>query len=621
VLSTTAPLLQSWFAGCSLRNPYPLYAASNAGSFVGLLSYPLIVEPTLALETQRFLWAGGFVLCLCLVGLCGLVSLSVVERGQPEITPSEPSGNTPMSPWLAWRCLGYSALTSSLLVSVTTHLTTDITPMPLLWVVPLGLYLLSFVLVFSGWPGWARQLTGRVVPMFLCFVVVVLLIGANEPIEVVAGIHLVAFFAVTLLCHGELAARRPPPAQLTRFYLLLSLGGVVGGLLTALVAPVVFCRLGEIEYPLALVLVALIRPMGDATATGWKRSDALWAGVVFGLALALVLFAPEIIGRPTESDAPEEFINRLLRDSLSFGVPAVLCFVLVRRPTRFALCLAALLLAGAFAPSKHGVVLETQRNFFGTLRVTRTSDGRLTRMVHGTTQHGQQFTDQVERPQPLMYYHRKGPLGRLFADQLQPKRKVAVVGLGCGAMAAYANPGDTWTFYEINPVVVELAQNANYFTYLKSCPASVEIILGDARRQLEHAPDGEYDLLVLDAFSSDVVPVHLLTREAFALYLRKLAPGGVIAFHLSNRYLELWELVGQLARDADTSLVPMLDFETEVTSAELADGKVPSVWAFVARDLVDYGKRNLRRQRIPPDPGPLWTDDFSNVLSVWRRRN
>lgn len=639
-LSATAPLLQAWFARGG-GNPYPLYAASNLGSFGGLIAYPLLVEPTLTLVDQRWLWAVGFGVCGALVVGCGLIRRQAspadpITASSPracEGNSSAPSqargddkapaltGTATSTTKLRWLFL--AALPSSLLLSVTTHLSTDIAPMPLLWVVPLGLYLLTFVVAFGRWPDRARKLIGRFTPMALCFVCVVLLTRANQPMAMVAAVHLGAFTLVALLCHGELAALKPPPEQLTGFYLWVAAGGVVGGLFNALLAPVLFGSLGNIEYPLALVLAALVRPpkkLPDSPHwSDWVAPLVLLA-VTVGLA-----FAVQLLPKADPARLDQVMILRLARGGLMFGLPCVVAFVLVKRPVRFALCLAAVLLVGQFTPTEHGRTLEVSRNFFGTLRVTESDDSTFRRLVHGTTQHGQQKVTAEGRPAPTMYYHRKGPLGHLFAA-LPPDRKgrVGAVGLGVGATAAYAEAGDDWTFYEIDPAVVRIAKDERHFTFLSSCPAKWEVVLGDARRQMATAPDGSFDVMVLDAFNSDSVPVHLLTKEAMQLYLQKLGPRGLIAFHVSNNFLDLPELVERVALAADPTLEVRWDSVTSPTPEQVADGLSPSVWVLIARRADDLprtpaDRADMRWQRLNPRPGPVWTDDFSPLLGVWKR--
>jgi hypothetical protein len=621
VLSMTAPLVQAWFAR-SGRNPYPLYAASNFGSFVGLLGYPLVVEPGLPITEQRFDWSVGFAVWAGLLLVCGLIA----GTRQPP-TDGIPQPSQPPTRGRVLRWIGLAALPSSLLMSVSTHVTTDVAPVPLLWVLPLGLYLLSFVVVFSYWPTWARLFLGRITPMALCFLAVALLTRADTPMIAVASVHLFAFFLVALLSHGELAADRPAADRLTQFFVWVAVGGVVGGVLTAVVAPIVFARLGPLEYPLAVVLAGLVRPPTGAVGVTTKRSDGYWPlglGVFTGL---LVFGVPELFGEPPLDGSPGEEVDRWLRGGLSFGIPSVAAFALVWRPVRFALCLAAVLAVGSFAPSRHGDVLETHRNYFGTLRVTRsrTTVGEFIRIFHGTTLHGQQRTDDRDRPQPATYYHRTGPLGSVFAGLPKDRRRrVGVVGLGGGAAAAYADPGSHWTFYEIDPAVVRIATSEQYFTFLSTCQGTWDIIIGDARRQLENAGDGEFDLLLLDAFSSDAIPVHLLTVEAFRGYLRTLGPRGVLAVHVSNRYLDLTPLLARLGAAADPPMVVASWDDVNISDTDRTTGKEKSTWVVLARAEADLptkpdGRPDPRWNRVRPEPGPVWTDEFSNLLAVWKR--
>jgi hypothetical protein len=632
VLSATAPLLQKWFAAADQRDPYPLYAASNAGSLIGLFAYPFLIEPVLTLPGQRLTWVTAFAVCGGLIGLCGLAAwlkgqtlTRRVTQAAPKVMLSLDEGSKLVAnsrselatlPVLRWVAL--AALTASLLISVTTHITTDIAPVPLLWVVPLGLYLLSFIIVFARWPDQLQRFVGRVVPMALCGLLIALATRATDPPGVVAAVHLIAFVLVCLLCHGELAKSRPSTERLTTFYLWIAFGGVLGGLLTALIAPLVFARLGLVEYPLAVVLAGLVRP-------GWRperfRWDDIAAPVLLGgITVGLVLAVPKLLGEAPTDDAGIQLTHRIARSGLMYGLPAAAAFALAWRPVRFALALAAILLAATLDPGHGGKILNVSRNFFGTLRVTLDRDG-FVRLWHGTTQHGMQWADDRDDPTPLAYYHPKGPLGRLFADN-PPQRwsRIGVVGLGSGATAAYAYPNQKWVFFEIDPDIVRIARDERYFTYLSTSRAeTLHIVLGDARRQLMRQPDGTFDLLILDAFSSDAIPIHLLTAEAFALYRAKLRAGGVLAFHLSNRYLNLPPLLARLAADVNPELIVRMDEDGAVSDAERAAGKLPSTWVFVADQLEDIGKSRFGQLPVRPMSGPGWTDDFSNVLSVWRR--
>jgi hypothetical protein len=623
VLSTTAPLLQRWFATSehpSARDPYFLYAASNAGSLLGPLGYPLLIEPRLTLAEQKWVFAAGVVGYAALVAVCAMTVLRKKpkdpatpesESPQPPCTPVKPPDSpSRLPPRRIARWVFLAALPSSLLLGVTTHVSTDLAPVPLLWVVPLALYLLSFILVFSRWPDSVRHVVGRVTPVLLLFAALSLLLGAAEPFGVVATLHIGAFFGVCLICHGELARDRPPPEQLTAFYFWMSCGGVLGGLFNALVAPILFHRLGMVEYPLAIILAATVRPGCDDAEgdRGLTALDVTGVAALLAVSVGLVLFVPRFVGvsagLPSNTD---DVTGRVLRGGLMFGLPSVAAFALVRRPLRYALCVAALFVAGTFDPGPLGVTLHMERNFFGVVRVTRSSDGRFVRLIHGTTIHGQEHADEEGRPRPLTYYHEKGPVGSLFAAlPAENIKRVGVVGLGTGAVAYYARPGQEWTFFEIDPAVVRIARDPAYFRFLSTCRAdSCDVMLGDARRQIARLPDRSFDLIILDAFCSDAIPVHLLTREAINLYFQKLTPNGVLAMHVSNVHLDLPPLVARLAADHDPPLTVRY-WHDVATDAQKADGKTDSQWLVLANSEADLGKiiTNIYWERLKAVPGP-----------------
>ncbi len=633
VLSTTSPLLQRWFATtghAAARDPYFLYAASNAGSLLGLLAYPFVIEPRLTLAEQQWVFAAGVGMYVTLVVICALAILqqknAVLETNDQHDSPADP---TPQ-PGLAIprrriaRWVFLAALPSSLLLGVTTHVSTDLAPIPLLWVVPLALYLTSFILVFSRWPEPLHRLVGRVTPVLLLFSVLSLLLEAAEPFGLVAALQLGAFFGVCLICHGELARDRPAAEQLTVFYFWLSLGGVTGGLFNALVAPILFHRLGLIEYPLVLVLVATVRPRAEQVETGpqLRLLDIVLVLGLLVLTIGAVVSVPTYVSLPTDPEDEHALTARLLRGGLMYGVPAILAFAFVRRPLRFALSLAALFIAGSFDDGQLGTTLHMERNFFGVVRVTRSPNGKFIRLIHGTTIHGQQRADEAGRPHPLTYYHEMGPVGSVFAslpaDQIH---RVGVVGLGTGAVAYYAKPGQDWTFFEIDPAVVRIARDPAYFRFLSTCLAdSCEVVLGDARRQIARMADSEFDLIILDAFCSDAIPVHLLTREAIRLYFQKLTPRGVLAIHISNIHLDLQPLLARLAADHEPPLV--LRYWHDIASvSERLGGKNDSQWLVLARKEADLGKmaKNLYWEKVKLVPGPIWRDDFANLLSVWKK--
>jgi hypothetical protein len=630
VLSTTAPLLQRWFAATGHRaaeDPYFLYAASNAGSLLGLLGFPFLIEPWFPLSTVQWAWAGGVLVYCILVAACALGARNGERGTRNEENESASELRAPRSALRAVKWLALAALPSSLLLGVTTHISTDVAPVPLIWVVPLALYLLSFILVFARWPDPVHRAVGRYTPMLLLFVVLSLVTGAAEPLGLVVGLHLAAFFGVCLLCHGELARDRPPPELLTGFYLCLSVGGVLGGLANALVAPLVFHRVGLVEYPLALALAALVRPRSGPTSL--RLTDGLLVLGLLGLAVGLVLLVPRLVPLPPDANAADALTARLLRSGLMFGLPAAVAFALVRKPARYALALGALLVAGSLDPGPRGETLHLERNFFGVVRVTRTADGKFVNLVHGNTLHGRQRTDEPDDPRPQTYYHQRGPIGRVFETLPDDRKKrVGVVGLGTGAVAAYGRVGEEWVFYEIDPAVARIAQDRRYFTFLASCRADWRVVLGDARRELTKADDGAFDVLVLDAFSSDAIPVHLLTREAVRLYVAKLAPHGVLAMHVSNVHLDLPPLVARLAADHDPPLAARGCHDVP-TDDERADGKTDSQWMILARTEADLTPVLTFRpvgtskptvwDRVPPTSGPVWRDDFANLLGVWKR--
>ena len=633
VLSATAPLLQSWFTRTGHRaghDPYFLYAASNAGSLIGLLGYPFLIEPWWPLPEQQFAWCVGYALWLVGLGCCsGLVGLhlafsesekSVDLENIRQGLSVESVAKLSRVRFLRWIAL--AAVPSSFLMSATAHLTTDIAPVPLLWVVPLSLYLLSFIIVFARWSDRARRMIARLVPMMLIFLAVVMLTHATEPVVIIASLHLGTLFAVGLLCHGELAADRPHPAMLTRFYLALSLGGVAGGLFNAILAPLLFASLGPVEYPLLIVVVGLIRPQPGGTLATLSLNRRDFSIIALFASFLMLVQIGVKWGIPLTPDTADsnQLIQRWLRSGLMFGIPAALAFLTVRNPARFAVCLALLFLAGVIAPGPRGETLIVRRNFFGTLRVTRSADQRFIQLVHGTTTHGQEPVDCAQNPPPSTYYHPTGPIGRLL-EKLPAERResVGVVGLGVGAMAAYARPGESWTFFEIDPNVVRIARDSGYFHFLERCQTVPRVVLGDARRRLESMPDRTFDLLVLDAFSSDAIPVHLLTREAFHLYTRKLKPRGLLVFHLSNRSLDLPPQVARLGAAMPPPWQMKLD-DDFATERQQMEGKYASTWAVLARSAEDFqlAAADPRWQPVRVRPGAIWTDAFSNVLSIWK---
>ncbi|MFO0824428.1 MAG: fused MFS/spermidine synthase [Gemmataceae bacterium] len=455
-----------------------------------------------------------------------------------------------------------------------------------------------------------------------------LLVDASESFAVIGVLHMGTFFCVCLVCHGELAKDRPAAEHLTAFYFWMSVGGVIGGLLNGLLAPILFHRIGMAEYPLALVLAAAVRPrsLEPNAEPPLRRADIVLVLVLLTLTVALVLLVPRFVVSPLEPDEPEPWPAKLLRGGLMFGLPATAAALLLRRPARYAMCLAALFIAGAFDVGRLGETLHMERNFYGVVRVSRSPDGKFIRLLHGTTIHGQQRRDETGCPRPMTYYSESGPIGRLFQDLAKRKTKlqrVAVVGLGTGTVSYYAEAGQEWTFFEIDPAVARIAQNSEYFQFLACCKAKYNIVLGDARRNLTRLPDQSFDVIILDGFCSDSMPVHLLTREAFAMYFQKLTPNGVLAVNLTNPHLELPPLVARTAGSLDPQLT-VLEYHDRPGERDRKLGSVESQWMILtrsdpARDPVLFDPYWWRRTTVAD--GPIWRDDFANLLAVWKKND
>jgi hypothetical protein len=611
LVSTSAPLLQRWFASTghpAAADPYFLYGASNLGSLLALLAYPLVLEPTLRLAQQSGAWAAGYGLLVALTLTCAMVLWKGQAVANPVSNGTEPTRGPhplPVGQWLHWIALAF--IPSSLMLGVTMFLTTDIAAIPLLWVIPLALYLLTFILTFARRPILPHSWMARALPMAVVVLTLAMSVSSvTQPIFI--PVHLVTFFLAAMVCHGELVRHRPPHEHLTAFYLAMSCGGVLGGLFNALVAPVIFDRVAE--YPLALVLACLVLPktQPDSSKRGSRPLD--WA---LPLTLGALAWALSTVLQPRSESQQDDLGVRLV-----FGLAALVCYTFKERPVRFALGIGAILLVGGTYTSNFGRVLDQHRNYFGVLRITHVASGNYHRLIHGHTLHGQQSLDPERRREPLTYYHRTGPIGQVFGVfGTQPARPdVAVVGLGAGTLACYAAPGQRWTFYEIDPAVERVARRSDYFTFLEDCRAdSLEVILGDARLRLHDAPEHGYGLIVLDAFSSDAIPTHLLTREALRLYLAKLAEGGVIAFHISNSYIDLVPVLGALARDAHWKCLVRRDLDVAPEDVRL--GKSPSIWAVMAAGDADLGglgaDSRWQSPRVRPDEA-VWSDDFSNII-------
>lgn len=829
VISTSAPLLQKWFASTdhpAARDPYFLYGASNLGSMLALLGYPYFIEPLLQLTTQRYLWTVGYVLFFLATIACAVLLWKAPPARQEEEAKSDTgeeseaseSGSDSIQPDLKARNKGrkrskkpgitasptptseeqpdsldrsqpvtlkrrlrwiaLSAIPSSLMMGVTTYVTTDIAAIPLLWVAPLALYLLSFILVFSRLPKLVHL--GMILAMPLLILLIVFMKQSELKPEVVVynvALHMASLFVVAMVMHGELARDRPSTGYLTEYFLLMSLGGVIGGFFNALVAPLIFNSLAE--YDLAMVAACLLLPpLTEEKPAPWTRIADLvliglfivvgtlliylrirdddlpfgrlsdsgrWIGSAIGVLIVLVvggwviwqerkerslavidivlpltlgllvvglywgLYSSAVLPSLVKFAANWEIGPRRLLLILTFGLPIVLCYTFVERTVRFGFGLAMLLIVSTFCNIFENDHILEKRSFFGVLTVERQyikfpdSDRKILfhRLLHGTTLHGMQYfpdpddsqemQDAIRRRQgvPLTYYAESGPVGQvmqayskdnsalaLLAGPLagytaQPgvHPHVAVIGLGTGTMACYARPGQKFTFYDIDPLVRDIAFNPKFFTYVddaKNRGAQIDLLLNDARlaieRQVRNKPSEEekYGVMVIDAFSSDAIPVHLITQEALGFYLGMLKQDGVLAFHISNRYLDLRPVLANLAAAHDPPLVAYYQNDR----AEEYVGKSASTWVVIARDekalsnLMTLNRWRLERQQafehlLPllgvPDHANgfntlilahlglaqhrmvqapwipvrtakkvgIWTDDYSNLLGVF----
>ncbi len=612
VLSTTAAVLQKWFSTTGHRDagdPYFLYIASNIGSLLALLAYPLVVEPRLTLAQQGRLWTAGYAVYMVLSAVCAIAiwrtgvpkQLDVVDRaGARAVTTPAPSWAT-RTKWIAW-----SFVPSSLMLGVTSYLTTDIASVPLLWIVPLALYLVTFIIAFGRGSARAAAIAGRFLPLLMLPIAVVFVGRLGIPLTLAIALHLLTFVAAGLVCHGALAADRPNTDHLTEFYLWIAFGGMLGGLFNSLLAPVMFT--GIAEYPIALIAACLLRPAVQVPPS-WRDRKA----IAIALPIAIGVASAAIVAWSNTAGPSARMFVALL------GIPALLAFTLSRKPVPFAAALALMILAGQLSNGGYGSVEYAERTFFGVYRVRVDRQEGYRFLLHGTTLHGVQRLDPARRREPVAYYHRTGPVGQALQElPAMARPRVGVIGLGTGGLATYARPGQEWVFWEIDPAVERIARDTRFFTYLADCGPACSVVLGDARLSILRGPERAFDVIVIDAFSSDAIPIHLMTTEAIGIYLSRLRPGGALVFHISNRHLVLAPVLTRLAEAHGLIAVRRNEVLAKVTS----DGKIPSEWMVMARTRGDLGSLGQdKRWQTPAVPAstPLWTDDFSNILSVLRR--
>lgn len=643
LVSATAPMLQRWFSLTRHKhrnNPYFLYAASNLGSLAALLGFPTILEPALGVHMQTHCWQIGYQLLSALLLTAGLVTLreSAFEKdvlAWPSSSPLAPVDTITSGCRLSW--VFWAFMPSSMMLGLTSHVTVDIAPVAMFWIVPLALYLLSFILVFSRYQHLiANRVLAAIIVLSTSAMLFLRFEGYDKTVVtaiIAVVLNLTLFFSTAWLFHGYLSSSKPSVAHLTEFYLWLAIGGMLGGLFNALLAPLVFNQI--YEYYLIVITVffiALPTLFVKPNRPGFLEKPRIVAMVTAFVLLLLLFFLADLtMSHP---------ITPKVRKFAVFACLAVVClavFVAYRKPGKVSRRLAMLAIALALAASSliltqtHANIL-LDRSFYGALKVKEKldiDDVPYHLFIHGSTRHNlQRFGDDVEKNQePLMYFHRQANIGHaVTAMQTHLDRMLhfGFVGLGAGAMSAYVAVGDTASFYEIDPAVVSMAKNRQYFTYVDDAKGNIEILEGDARLQLKNAGDASFDILLIDAFASDAIPVHLLTAEAVALYLRKLKEDGMLLFHLSNRYLDLYKVLQGLVLPEGYALYYASKYNVD-RPFDVANGISGlfshSQVALIAKEsaLPEDITFSERWFRLDHDPAfRTWTDDFSNVFGVFK---
>ncbi len=569
LLSTTSPLLQAWYVAAKPGAiPYRLFALSNFGSLLALLSYPVFVEPMFTTHGQAYGWSGFYVV---FVVLCVAVAWKGMRAAPLESQETIAPASTPPPSWtirIVWTA--FAACSSALLLAITNHLSSNVAPIPFLWVLPLAVYLLSFILCFERDKVYNRG-------VFLPLLVVALdgaaiAIYANEGNPNIAWAiptFVATLFICCMVCHGELARLKPDPRHLTSFYMMISLGGTLGGVFVAIIAPHVFHT--YLELPLSMVACSALAAMVLWIAPqNWKGKIPVSA-----VRIAMLAFT---VGLAIHLGYEKHLSDKIFRLSV--------------------------------------------RNFYGVLRVrdiaANEGDTAVRRLIHGTINHGTQLLDARYRDEPTSYYGPFSGMGRAMGYlQSRGPVRVAVIGLGAGVTASFCRAGDVFRFYEINPLALSIA--STWFTFLRDCKANHQVLLGDARLTLEAQPSQQYDLMAIDAFTSDAIPVHLLTREAFALYFRHLRPTGILAVHVSNRYLDLVPVVSRNAHDLGKAAIDVDDEDEE------ADYFSDSDWVLVSSDAAIFHDKafkssSVQPARFRPNLRP-WTDDYSNLYQILKIRD
>ena len=617
VVSAQAPLMQRWFAADPRAgDPYYLYAASNLGSFAGLISYPALVEPAMPLAAQSWGWTAGYVLLVLLVAGAAAARRHAGIEAHAAVTDEPRPTLRRQVHWLL-----IAAVPSGLMLSTTTHLTTDIVAMPLLWVLPLGLYLLSFVIAFSTFTRLTQIIT-LLAPVVLLAVGGLGLLSSGGGSMMVALASLAMLFTVAVALHGYLYHLRPGARHLTLFYLIMSAGGVIGGLFAALFAPLIFDWV--YEHPLLILAAAMLIPL--PALLPWDK----WLGLEDKAARALVVLLVAIAAFAAWHMV-EDWTGRLDQAVTVWGVAIfVIGMLVIGWRWAFVSALALLMIGvGGWDTIQESFTDARVRSYFGVYTVTDYPETNQRRLAHGTTLHGLQRTDAEHRRDPTTYYGPQSGVGLTLgkAEALAgPGASVGIVGLGAGTLACYRKPGQDWTIFEIDPVMVDIARDPAKFTFLSGCAPDTPIVIGDARLRIAEQPSGHFDIIVIDAFSSDAIPLHLLTKEAIGIYARALKPGGILLIHISNRFFGLEPVLAAEAKARGWTAAIRMD--PGPAGDEYGDLTGSNWVALTATpDRMRQLTGGIRPRKDSYDDGawvPLearpgftrWTDDYASTLPV-----
>jgi hypothetical protein len=617
-ISATAPLIQAWRARLGdAVDPYRLYAASNLGSFMALAAFPFLIEPFIGAKLQSIIWSVGYVI-LAIALVTAIWAVPATSKA-----PTETALKT--TTWLERiKWVFYAAPPSALLVAVTTHLTTDVASVPLMWIPPLALFLLTFIVAFSA---WGDKIAEAAAPLkFMAVFLLAAIMGANIDDGMVGlAIHLTAFFIIVLCCHLELTLCRPEPARLTEFYLWMSFGGVLGGAAAALLAPVLLDT--TIEYQIALAVALAVAPW-ERAGIKWALPAALLAGGaamlyqnLFEVANWLQATAPV---KANGGEANPQFWHEKFGVYQPQFVAAVLCAVLAvaamlaQRSALLVSVIGGIALLLPILKNEGDGVKFRERSFFGVLEIDDSGQAPTgwRFLSHGTTLHGVMSLDPNRNREPMSYYYRETPIGTLYAEATAAKPtdlRAGVIGMGMGSTTCYAKPGQNWTIFEIDDDVIKAATDPNLVGFINRCAPDIKIVRGDARLKMQEQPNDWFDILLVDAFSSDAIPTHMITKEAIGSFMKKMAPDGVLIVHISNRYLDLGAIVSDAANELGFAVMEG-NRDGDESNPNADTGVRAMVIARNQARLERYRGQEMWKMVGPSAKSHPWTDDHTDIL-------